>query len=93
MAKAARLNIYTAYEEKMSIPVDANAIHRNELLITGTEGRLMEDFLQAVRLLSFGKVNVKPLVSATTSFSTLEEGFRKALSKQAFRVLLEHEAP
>ena len=28
MAKAARLNIYTAYEEKMSIPVDANAIHR-----------------------------------------------------------------
>jgi L-iditol 2-dehydrogenase len=93
MAKAARLNIYTAYEEKMLIPVDANAIHRSELLITGTEGRLMEDFLQAVRLLSFGKVDVKPLVSATTSFSTLEEGFRKALSKQAFRVLLEHEAP
>lgn len=92
LAKAARLNIYTAYEEKMMIPVDANAIHRNELLITGTEGRLEEDFLQAVRMLSFGKVDVKPLISATTSFSTIDEGFRTALSKHAFRVLLEHEA-
>jgi L-iditol 2-dehydrogenase len=93
LAKAARLNIYTAYEDKMSIPVDANAIHRQELLITGTEGRLEEDFLQAVRLLAFGKVDVKPLVSAVTSYSTIDEGFRTALSKHAYRVLLEHEAP
>lgn len=93
LAKAARLNIYTAYEDKMSIPVDANAIHRQELLITGTEGRLEEDFLQAVRLLAFGKVDVKPLVSAVTSFSTIDEGFKTALSKHAYRVLLEHEAP
>lgn len=93
MAKAARINIYTAYEEKMILPIDANVIHRQELLITGTEGRLEEDFLQSVRLLSFGKVDVKPLVSALTSFSKIDEGFRIALSKRAFRVLLEHEAP
>lgn len=93
MARAARLNIYTAYEERMTIPVDANAVHRQELLITGTEGRLEEDFFQAVRLLSFGKVDVKPLVSAVTSFSTLDSGFAAALSGKAYRVLLEHEAP
>ncbi len=92
MAKAARLNIYTAYEEKTMVPVDANAIHRNELLITGTEGRLGEDFLQAVRLISFHKVDVTPLVSATTSFGTLDRGFEKALSGSAYRVMLEHEA-
>lgn len=93
MARAARLNIYTSYEEKMSIPVDANAVHRQELLITGTEGRLEEDFFQAVRLLSFGMADVKPLVSAVTSFSTLDEGFAAALSGKTYRVLLEHEAP
>lgn len=51
MAKAARINIYTAYEDVMHIPLDLNTIHRNELLITGTEGRGQEDFFQAVRLL------------------------------------------
>ncbi len=90
MAKAARINIYTAYEDVMHIPLDLNTIHRNELLITGTEGRGQEDFFQAVRLLSFGKIDVNPLVSARTSFSGLEEGFRIALSGDAYRVLLMH---
>jgi 2-desacetyl-2-hydroxyethyl bacteriochlorophyllide A dehydrogenase len=90
MAKAARINIYTAYEDVMHIPLDLNTIHRNELLITGTEGRGQEDFFQAVRLLSFGKIDVNPLVSARTSFSGLEEGFRIALSGEAYRVLLMH---
>jgi L-iditol 2-dehydrogenase len=88
MAKAARINIYTAYEDVMHIPLDLNTIHRNELLITGTEGRVQEDFFQAVRLLSFGKIDVTPLVSMRTSFSRLEEGFRAALSGKAYRVLL-----
>jgi L-iditol 2-dehydrogenase len=90
MAKAARINIYTAYEDVMHIPLDLNTIHRNELLITGTEGRGQEDFFQAVRLLSFGKIDVNPLISARTSFSGLEEGFRIALSGDAYRVLLMH---
>jgi L-iditol 2-dehydrogenase len=92
LAKCARVNIYTAYEEKMTIPLDANTIHRQEFLVTGTEGRLEEDFFQAIRLLSFGKVKVARLVSARTSFSTIAEGMQTALSRNAFRVLLEHEA-
>ncbi len=92
MAKAARLNIYTSYEENMSIPMDANVIHRQEILITGTEGRLGEDFFQAVRLLSFRKVDVRPLISSLTSFSTIQEGMAQALSGKSFRVVLEHEA-
>lgn len=90
MAKAARVNIYTAYEDVMHIPLDLNTIHRNELLITGTEGRVQEDFFQAVRLLSFGKIDVKPLITLRCSFSRLEEGFRTALSGRAYRVLLMH---
>lgn len=93
MAKAARINIYTAYEDVMQIPLDLNTIHRNELLITGTEGRVQEDFFQAVRLLSFGKIDVKPLISARTSFSTIGEGFRTALSGKAYRVVLMHSLP
>jgi len=90
MAKAARINIYTAYEDVMQIPLDLNTIHRNELLITGTEGRVQEDFFQAVRLLSFGKIDVKPLISERVPFTRLDEGFRAAISGGAYRVLLMH---
>jgi L-iditol 2-dehydrogenase len=93
MAKAARVNIYTAYEDVQKIPLDVNTIHRNELLVTGTEGRTQEDFFQSVRLLSFGKVDVKPLISALTSFSKIDEGFALALGHKAYRVILEHSAP
>jgi 2-desacetyl-2-hydroxyethyl bacteriochlorophyllide A dehydrogenase len=93
LAKCARINIFTAYEGDMAVPIDANAIHRREFLVTGTEGRLEEDFFQSTRLLSFGKVDVKPLISAHTSFADIDSGFAEALSKRAFRVLLEHEAP
>jgi L-iditol 2-dehydrogenase len=93
LAKCARLNIFTAYDDRMVVPIDANAIHRQELLVTGTEGRLEEDFFQAVRLLSFGMVDVKPLISARTSFSRIKEGFAEAMSRKTFRVILEHEAP
>ncbi len=90
MAKAARINIYTAYEDVMQIPLDLNTIHRNELLITGTEGRVQEDFFQAVRLLSFGKIDVQPLISKRVSYLNLDEGFRAAISGSTYRVLLMH---
>ena len=72
--KNGRVNIYTSYPDKPALPVDANTLHRNELTITGNEGRMEEDYLQSVRLLSFGKVNVKPLISRTVGFSDLEDG-------------------
>jgi L-iditol 2-dehydrogenase len=93
LAKCARINIYTAYEDEVAVPIDATTIHRQELLVTGTEGRLAEDFFQAVRLLSFGKVDPTPLISGRTSYSTVEAGFAQAISGRAYRVILEHEAP
>ncbi|HOX33357.1 MAG TPA: alcohol dehydrogenase catalytic domain-containing protein [Spirochaetales bacterium] len=93
LAKCARVNIFTSYESAMALPLDANEIHRRELTVTGTEGRLEEDFFQALRLLAFEKVDVRPLISARTSFSTIAAGFEEALSGRSYRVLLEHEAP
>ncbi|UCF97039.1 MAG: alcohol dehydrogenase catalytic domain-containing protein [Spirochaetaceae bacterium] len=87
-----RINIYTSYNEKLPLPTDANSIHRSEILVTGSEGRTEEDFLQAVRLLVFGKVDVTPLISRKVSFSGLEEGIKAAMTAATYRVLLDHEA-
>jgi threonine dehydrogenase-like Zn-dependent dehydrogenase len=86
------VNIYTAYSEKPPLPIDANTLHRTELSITANEGRMEEDYQQSVRLLSFGKVNVKPLISMTVGFDRIEEGIKAAMTQDTYRVLLEHEA-
>lgn len=91
--KAGRVNVYTAYNDKPLLPVDANTVHRSELLVTGTEGRTPQDFHQAVRLLSFGFVDARPLISRKVGFGSIEAGIRAALGRDTYRVLLEHESP
>ena len=91
-AAGGRINIYTSYNEKLPLPTDANSIHRSEILVTGSEGRTEEDFLQAVRLLEFGKVDVRSLISRKIPFSDLEAGIKAAMTTSTYRVLLDHEA-
>ena len=87
--KNGRINIYTAYmNEVPSLPIDMNSLHRNEVLVTGTEGRTEFDFQQAVRLLSFGKINIKPLISRIVGFDELEDGMAAASGTDTQRVLL-----
>jgi threonine dehydrogenase-like Zn-dependent dehydrogenase len=92
LSKNGRINIYTSYNEKLLLPLEANAVHKDQMLITGSEGRTEHDFLQAVRLLGFGAVRVKALISALTAFSRIDQGMHAALSARTYRVLLEHEA-
>jgi L-iditol 2-dehydrogenase len=92
VSKNGRINIYTSYNDKPALPLDANAVHKDQISITGSEGRTEHDFLQAVRLLGFGKVQVGPLISARVGFPRIVEGFQAAMSPQTYRVLLEHEA-
>jgi L-iditol 2-dehydrogenase len=92
VSKNGRINIYTSYSDRPSLPVDADTVHRDQTLITGSEGRTEHDFLQAVRLLGFRKVNVAPLISAFTGFRGITEGMKAAMSPATYRVLLEHKA-
>ena len=87
--KNGRVNIYTAYMgDAPKMPIDMNVLHRNEVLVTGTEGRTDFDFQQAVRLLAFGRVNVKPLISKIVGFEDLADGIVAATGTETQRVLL-----
>jgi len=92
VSKNGRINIYTSYSDHPLLPVDANTVHRDQILITGSEGRTEHDFLQAVRLLGYRKVNVAPLISASTGFRGITEGMKAAMSPATYRVLLAHKA-
>ena len=92
LCKSGRVSIYTSYADERPIPIDANSLHKNEIVISGSEGRTERDFHQSVRLLSFGLVDVKPLISRVVSYAEIEQGMEEAMSKDTYRVLLEHEA-
>lgn len=70
------------------MPVNMNVLHRNEILVTGTEGRTEIDFQQSVRLLSFGRINVKPLISRIVGFDEISDGIKAAMGPETQRVLL-----
>lgn len=89
LSKGGRLNIYTSYLEEMPVPMDANTVHRNESLITGSEGRTEHDFHQAVRLIGYGMVDVEPLISKVVRYENISEGIEAAMKEDTLRVLLE----
>ena len=88
LAKGGRLNIYTSYLEEMTLPIDANNVHRNEILITGSEGRTAIDFQQAVKLIAYGMIDVNPLISRVVDYESITEGIEAAMSPETLRVLL-----
>ena len=92
LSRTGRINIYTSYFDQPPLPIDANTLHRQEIHVSGSEGRTEQDFYQALRLLAFGRIRVKPLISALTSRREIERGMALALSRDTFRVLLDHEA-
>ena len=92
LAPNGTLNIYTSYGDKPALPVDMNTIHRNEFIITGSEGRSENDFYTATRALINRKVVVDDLVSRIYPMEEVTEAVEAAASGTQYRVLLDMEA-
>lgn len=92
LAPAGILNIYTSYGNKPTLPMDMNTIHRNEFVITGSEGRTESDFYTAVRALANRRVTVDELVTRIYPMEQAAEAVKEALSGSTYRVLLDMEA-
>jgi L-iditol 2-dehydrogenase len=88
LAPGGRLNIYSSYGSNPPLPLDMQAIHRNEYKITGTEGRTEIDFYLSVRALAHKKVLVDDLISRMYPLEQASEAVQAALSKSMYRVLL-----
>jgi len=91
LAPGGTLNIYTSYGDKPVLPIDMNTIHRNEFVITGSEGRSEYDFNTSVRALANGKVVVDDLISRIYPLDQAAQAVEAALSGKTYRVLLKME--
>ncbi|GHV66346.1 hypothetical protein AGMMS49928_00820 [Spirochaetia bacterium] len=88
IAAEGRINIYTSYNDQPALPLDMNSLHRLEAQVTGSEGRTEKDFFQAARIITAGKIDVRPLISKIYPLETAAEAMEAALSGKHYRVLL-----
>ena len=88
LAPGGKLNIYTSYGDKPVLPVDMNTIHRNEFIVTGTEGRSEFDFHTAVRALANRKISVDDLISSIYPLEKISDAVEVALEGKLYRVLV-----
>ncbi len=88
-AKGGRVMVYAGiYPRSARITIDPNLFHNKEIALTGTVSQSKEDVLEAVRMISFGLIDMKPFISQVLPFSRLEEGLQAALRHDTYRVVV-----
>ena len=84
-----RVHVYASVHPRgTKISVDPNLFHRKEIVLTGTMSQSKDDVRQAVRMISGGVVDLKPLISLVFPFVKLEEALEAALRPDTYRVIV-----
>ena len=75
------------------VRLDSNLIHYRELIVTGTTACSTDDCRQSLELVSSGKVDLAPLVSARFGLDRVKEAFDLARGGNALKLVLQMNAP
>ncbi|WP_394237720.1 zinc-binding dehydrogenase [Niallia oryzisoli] len=81
-----RVLFYAAGYPVPGLTVDSNIIHYKNLELIGTFGSTLDDFNNAGRMLSEGRINVSYLIEEKVPLTNIQEAFQKASTKGNFRV-------
>lgn len=73
------------------VPLDTNAIHYKNLLVTGMTGGSAGDYRAALELIQTGRVDVGPLVSHVFPFRNLQQAYDTALSGEGLKIVIAQE--
>lgn len=69
-------------------PLDANAIHYGNFVVTGSTGGSVEDYRIALRLLAGKRIDLMQIVSNVFSLADLDAAYRAALAGPAGKIVL-----
>ncbi len=84
-----RINFFAGLGGDGSVRLDANLIHYKELVVTGTTACSTADCRRSLDLVSSGKVDLGPLVSARFGLDRVKEAFDLARSGNALKLVLQ----
>jgi len=83
-----RINFFGGLPQgKNIVPLDTNLIHYKELLVLGTTGSSIEDYMKSLDLAKAEKVKLAKLVSKEFTLDEAQEAFDYALAGQGMKSL------
>ena len=84
-----RLCLFAGLPKDQSvISLDANAIHYQNLCVTGTTGGCAVDYRTALNLIASRRVDVRPIISHRLPLANLAEAYDVALSGKCLKVVI-----
>jgi 2-desacetyl-2-hydroxyethyl bacteriochlorophyllide A dehydrogenase len=86
LRKGGRLVLYGSFHPNSPVEFDPNGIHYSEIVVTGSYSPATEDFYRASRMLSYGIIDVSPLLSAVYPMEEGNTAFEAASQPTSFRV-------
>lgn len=86
--KMGRVVMYSSVIPADPIPLDANALHGSEKVITGSVSPSIQSFDTAVRLLNKGLINPEKLLHGVYAMEDAVEAFETSIRPDTYRVII-----
>jgi threonine dehydrogenase-like Zn-dependent dehydrogenase len=88
VAKTGKVVLFASAHPSAPLGVDHNLIHKNEVDVLGVEGKDVQDFRIAVKVLSDRTIDVRPLIDDCVPLDQLEFAFERAVRSDTYRVVV-----
>ena len=81
-----RVNYFGGFPKGSLVEMDPNLIHYHELVVTGGSNARRADVVQAVNLLSSGRLEVAPIVTHTFALTELDDAITAVQDRHGLKV-------
>ncbi len=88
VGKTGKVVLFASAHPSHALNVDHNLIHKNEVAVLGVEGKSVEDFRIAVKLLSDRLIDVRPLIDRLVPLADLTTAFELAIRPDTYRIVV-----
>ncbi len=91
VAHGGRVSLFAGFSKGEVSEMDVNAIHYNEIKVTGAFGLSRRNFDDAFSMVASGRMKVAPLITDTFALDDAPRAFEVAESGAAIKVMIENE--
>lgn len=90
VAHGGRVSLFAGFSRGETSEMDINAIHYNEIKVTGAFGLSRRNFDDAFNMVASGRLDVAPLITDTFGLDEVPRAFETAESGRAIKVVVEN---
>lgn len=87
-AKGGTVVLFSGFPDRGLGNIDLNALHYKEIQLAGSSGYTQKNYADAFSLVSDGKIDVKPFISAVYTIDDFVDAYQKQKSGSEFKILI-----